>query len=177
MHHGTEVKLPKTLAVAVKEGIQGISIFFPSKRKPGRPKTTMETPEETEHINSSQELPEAAKQAIAGTTRAMQGLNTFLLKPDALKGVVLFDHMINIRMGSFAQPFSLFVHLDIHVCANHGHHILHISTQLDLSIRKLMKDAGGDGGTLRLVQRKIDNLLTYIEGKSGLANDDERLSS
>jgi hypothetical protein len=36
-----------------------------------------------------------------------------------------------------------------------------------------MKDAGGDGGTVRLVQLKLDNLLTYIEAKSGLANDDD----
>jgi hypothetical protein len=42
-------KLPKTLAVAVKEGNQGISNFFTAKRKPGRPrKMTMETPEEME---------------------------------------------------------------------------------------------------------------------------------
>jgi hypothetical protein len=40
-----------------------------------------------------------------------------------------------------------------------------------------MKDAGGDGGTLRLVQQKIDNLLTNIEAKSGLGSDDERLCS
>jgi hypothetical protein len=42
------LQIPKTLATAVKEGNRGISIFFPAKRKSGRPtKTTMETPEET----------------------------------------------------------------------------------------------------------------------------------
>jgi hypothetical protein len=47
-------KLPKTLAVAAKEGNQGISNFFSAKRKPGRPKKiTMETPEETEQATAS----------------------------------------------------------------------------------------------------------------------------
>jgi hypothetical protein len=36
MHHGTEVCLPKTLAVAVKEGNQGISNSLPAE-KTGRP--------------------------------------------------------------------------------------------------------------------------------------------
>jgi hypothetical protein len=32
--------------------------------------------------------------------------------------------------------------------------------QPDLSIRELMQDAGGDGGILRLAQRKLENLDT-----------------
>jgi hypothetical protein len=38
-----------------------------------------------------------------------------------------------------------------------------------------MKDAGGEGASIRLAQRKLDN-LGYIKAHSGLANDPKRLS-
>jgi hypothetical protein len=45
---------------------------------------------------------------------------------------------------------------------------------LDLSVHELMKDAGGEGATIHLAQRKLDN-LGYIKAHSGLANNDRRL--
>ena len=55
-----------------------------------------------------------------------------------------------------------------------GQHILFNPSQMDLSVRELMRDAGGDGATIRMAQRKLDN-LGYIKAHSGLANDDRRM--
>jgi hypothetical protein len=109
-------------------------------------------------VKTAIELPEAVKQAIAGTTRVTQGLNTFLLKPDTLKVVALFDHILPS------------VHLDVHVYANHGQHIVFNTTQLDLSIRELMKDVVGEGAAVRLAQRKLDN-LGYIKAHGGIEEE------
>jgi hypothetical protein len=57
---------------------------------------------------------------------------------------------------------------------NYGQHIFFNPTILDLSVRELMKDAGGEGATIRTAQRKLDN-MSYIKSHSGLANNPERM--
>jgi hypothetical protein len=125
-------------------------------------------------IKTAIELPEVVQDAIDNTTRVTEGLDIYTLKPKALKGIALFDHMVKLRMRSSKQPFLPSVHLDVHVYKNTGQHILFNPTLLDLLVRELMKDAGGVGATLRTAQRKLDN-FGYIKSHSGLANDPERL--
>jgi hypothetical protein len=93
-----------------------------------------------------------------------------MLKPKKLKGVALFDHMVKLRMRSSKEPILPSTHLDVHVCKNKGQHVIFNPTLLDLSVRELMKDAGGEGATLRTSQRTLDN-MGYIKSHSGLAND------
>jgi len=64
-------------------------------------------------------------------------------------------------------------HLDLAISDSQYDIILRASNR-DLTMRELMKDAGGQGATLKIAKRKINSLAT-IQSYSGMANDETRL--
>jgi hypothetical protein len=64
-------------------------------------------------------------------------------------------------------------HLDLAI-SDSQHDIILKASKRDLTMRELMKDAGGQGATLKIVKRKLNSLAT-IQSHSCMANDETQL--
>jgi hypothetical protein len=98
------------------------------------------------------------------------GLESFLLKPPSKKGQDLLDHMHAFALRDpknkckggggndtvVVEPSS---HLDLSI-SNSQHDIILKPLTRDLTMRELMKDAGGQGATMKIAKRKLNSLAT-----------------
>jgi hypothetical protein len=117
--------------------------------------------------------PEVAA-ALEAKKPVTHGLASFQLKPLSLKGNELLSHMI-LFMKRTTPTDAIFepegrLGLEISVAQKK----IIAPTAQDLTCRELMKDAGGDGATLKLAKRKLDS-LGDIKAHCGLANNTERI--
>lgn len=96
------------------------------------------------------------------------------LRPPNLKGVDLFEHMAAFaRRTSKGPKLSVSNYLDVEVSVDQEK-ILNPSAQ-ELTMRDLMKDAGGDGATMKMAKRRLDSLGVSIKAHSCIANDPKRI--
>jgi hypothetical protein len=118
---------------------------------------------------------DATEAAAAAEVKSVnRGLSFFQLKPEGLKGEALFDHMAGYaRTHAGSCEITPSAYLDVEMSTDQKR-ILNPSAQ-DLTMRELMKDAGGDGASLKLGKRKLDNLGVTIKSYSCIANDPERV--
>jgi hypothetical protein len=114
------------------------------------------------------------------------GLETFQLKPPSKKGHDLLDHMHAFALRdpksqyrkqdgrddtvNMVEPSS---HLDLALSDSQYNIILKASNR-NLTMHELMKDAGGQGATLKIAKHKLNSLAT-IQSHSGMANDKRQL--
>ena len=104
-------------------------------------------------------------EAVAAQPPVTQGLATFQLKPPGLSGSALFAHMVEFRARHSSQgkpsPF-----LDAEITQEQEGILA--PTIHDLSVSAILKDAGGEGATKKLAQRKLSNLAGAGEVRRGL---------
>jgi hypothetical protein len=108
---------------------------------------------------------------------ASSGLEWFQLKPPVMKGQKLLDHMLFQRQLSFKtkethlhMPNS---YLDI-VIKPSNIEVLMYMTAPDLSKISTMKDCAGNGETLNLAARKL-NQTGYVQRHCGLVNTEVKV--
>ena len=112
--------------------------------------------------------------AAAALKSANHGLRFFNLKPPGIIGLELFEHMSGYaRRHSKDSTFEPSAHLDLEMSKKQKE-ILNPSAQ-DLTMREIMKDAGGDGAKMKHAKRKLDVLGITVRAHSGIANNPERL--
>jgi hypothetical protein len=137
--------------------------------------------ENPEHLEMT--VPKASAPTIAPEVAAAlkakklvtDGLATFQLKPPGLSGAELFDHMLMFkkRTTPASEIFEPTGRLGLEI-SDTQKEILAPTTPQDLSCRQIMKDAGGQGATLKLAKRKLD-ALGDIKAHCGLASCPERI--
>jgi hypothetical protein len=108
---------------------------------------------------------------------ASSGLEWFQLNPPGMKGQKLLDHMCFQRQLSFKtkethldMPNS---YLDIAIKPS-NFEVLKYMTVPDLSKRAIMKDCAGNGATLNLAVRKL-NQTGYVQRHCGLVNTEVKV--
>ena len=107
--------------------------------------------------------------AVAALPPVTDGLDSFQLKPPGLKGKHLFEHMVRFRAhhaDSLAPSFIDDLTADQKAIIS--------PTQQDLTVRSILRDAGGSGATKKLAQRKLNN-SGAITSHCGLQNQPERI--
>lgn len=114
-----------------------------------------------------------------------KGLDTFLLHPEGVKGKKLLDHMLLFAKRRVPRG-------DVHQqrlrckCATHLRPSEYLDLSMsadqlmmmdpspeDLTIREILKDAGGDGATKKLAKRKLDS-VGFINAHCCHANSESR---
>jgi hypothetical protein len=107
------------------------------------------------------------------------GLESFQLKPSSKKGIELLNHMHAFAMRDpqherrAGEPLEPSTFLDLAISEVQLALVLTPSSR-DVTMRELMKDAGGDGATMKIPKRKL-NVFGTIQSHSGLANDEKQL--
>jgi hypothetical protein len=108
---------------------------------------------------------------------ASSGLELFQLKPPGMKGQKLLDHMCFQRQLSFkTKETRLYMpnsYLDIAIKPSNIE-VLKYMTAPDLSKRAIMKDCAGNGATLNLAARKL-NQTGYVQRHCGLVNTEVKV--
>ena len=131
------------------------------------------TKEDLERVNGESGCTEI-EAAKLKTKKITHGLNSFLLKPEELKGEALLNHMIKFRKthGTENASTSPSMYLAIDVDATQAS--LLNPCMMDLNQRAIISCAGGDGARLKLAKRRLDNLGFY-SSDCGIQNDPGRL--
>jgi hypothetical protein len=118
------------------------------------------------------------------------GLQSFQLKPPSKKGQDLLDHMHAFTLrdpknqcckqdGQSNDTTAVMVvvepsaHLDLAI-SDSQHDIILKASNRDLTMRELIKDAGGQGATMKIVKCKL-NALATIQSHSCTTNDETQL--
>jgi hypothetical protein len=114
--------------------------------------------------------PEVAA-AVAAMAPATAGLNSFQLKPPGLLGIALFEHMLQFRTRFADDPAT--PSLDVEMTDDQRRIIA--PTAQDLTVRAILKDAGGAGATKKLARRKLNN-TGAITNHCGFQNQPDRVS-
>jgi len=109
--------------------------------------------------------------AVAAMAPATQGLVTFQLKPAGLKGVALFEHMLTFRTRFAEDPAT--ISIDVEMTDDQRRIIA--PTDQELTMRAILKDAGGIGAMKKLARRTLNN-TGAITNHCGLMNHPERIS-
>jgi hypothetical protein len=108
---------------------------------------------------------------------ASSGLGWFQLKPPSMKGQKLLDHMFFQRQLSFkTKETHLYIpnsYLDIAIKPSNIE-VLKYMTAPDLSKRAIMKDSAGNGATLNLSARKL-NQTGYVQRRCGFVNTEVKV--
>ena len=109
---------------------------------------------------------------VAALPPVTHGLRTFQLKPPGLEGDALFAHMVAFRArhSSQARPSQC---LDVEMTDDQTTNLA--PTMQDLSVRAILKDAGGSGATKKLAQRKL-NYAGAITNHCGVQNHPARIN-
>ena len=114
-------------------------------------------------------------EAMAGTKKINANLNTFLLKPDGMRGEELFNNMIKFRNRRYCNDdmvmtpsASLAIDID-----KTQKSIIRPTTRYYVE-KSVINCASGDGARLKLAKRKLTS-LSYLQGESGVQNDPKRL--
>ena len=102
------------------------------------------------------------------STRTMK---SELMKPPGLKGLALFDHMVEFRMRFHDEPTTPSIDVEM---TDDQRQIIAPKAQ-DLTVRAILKDAGGAGATKKLARRKLNN-TGAITNHCGLQNHPERIN-
>jgi hypothetical protein len=126
------------------------------------------------------ELPVESAIVVAPEVKAAQeaqkpathGLRAFELKPVGLKGLELFEHLTTFARRRWVGSFQPSAALNVEMTADQTK--IFAPTPQDLASRELMKDAGGEGATLRLAKRKLD-AIGDIKAHCCVANAPERI--
>jgi hypothetical protein len=118
--------------------------------------------------------PPAAQIQLAATAKANAGLRNFERLPDGVKGHELLDHLIvymkrRTKRGEKLQPTP---GLDVEISADQQ--LLFNPSAEDLTIREILKDAGGDGAVKKMAQRKLDS-AAFVNAYCCHANSDLRI--
>ena len=98
------------------------------------------------------------------------GLITFELIPAVRKGLELFDHMIKKKLRSSGDPVPPSKYLDCSINYSLGKSVIYNPSEMDVSARVPMQAGGGNGATMKLATRRLNN-VGYIKAHSGLTND------
>lgn len=119
----------------------------------------------------------AAYKAVGHVT---DGLESFQLKPASKTGQALLDHMHLFALrdpkskskdgNTVVEPSS---HLALCV-SDHQREILLKSSMREITMRELMKNAGGQGATLKIAKQKL-NVFAVIQLHSCMVNDEAQL--
>jgi hypothetical protein len=111
--------------------------------------------------------------AVAAQLPVTYGLATFQLKPPGLTDDAFFAQMMAFRARHSAQerPYTF---LEVEMTEEQA--AILAPTIQDLSVRSILKDAGGAGATTRLAQRKLNN-AGAITNHCGLENHPGRVKS
>ena len=109
--------------------------------------------------------------ALAAQPAATHGLATFQLRPRGLSGLALFEHMVEFRKRHSPQDEPC-PSLDVAMTADQK--VIIAPTMADLVVGQILKDAGGDGATKKLAQRKLNN-AGAITNHCGLQNHPSRI--
>ena len=127
-------------------------------------------PKDDEIVNETAYATEV-KAAKERATKVNDGLDSFMLKPDGMKGNALLDHMIRFRNrnANDSKP-SGFLAIDI----SEAQASIINSSLKDLTQKSIIDCVGAKGARLKLVKRKLDN-LGYMSGNCGMQNSNERL--
>jgi hypothetical protein len=102
------------------------------------------------------------------------GLKSFLLKPPGLTGPDLFAHLIKKREISHAESTSPSRHLNLEISES-NRRVLR-TTKLCMTKREIMKEAGGDGATMKLSARRLDH-IGQVKSHSGLVNSEVAMNA
>jgi hypothetical protein len=117
--------------------------------------------------------PEVAA-ALEAKKPVTHGLASFQLKPLGLKGNDLLKHMLLFKKRTTPTDAIFEPEGRLGLEISDAQKKIIAPTEQDLTCRELMKDAGGDGATLKLAKRKLDS-LGDIKAHCGLANNPERM--
>ena len=117
--------------------------------------------------------PPAHAQLVAEAS-ATKGVINFTRCPVGLKGQPLLDHQIlfakrRLKKGEKLQPSA---HLDVEVTVEQE--LLFNRPIEDLTIRKILRDAGGDGAVKKMAQRKLDS-VAFVNAYCCYANSEVRI--
>ena len=115
--------------------------------------------------------PEVAA-AMAAMPKVTRGLVNFELKPPGLTGAALFEHMVQFRSRHCGGDEGISAYHSAEVTTEQLA-IIAPSAQ-DLTVRAIIKDAGGTGATKKLARRKLNN-TGAITNHCGLQNQPERV--
>ena len=119
--------------------------------------------------NVSTIAPELAA-AMSALPPVTEGLASNELKPRGLKGGELFDHMVRFRTQHEAElQVPSFID-DL----TQDQQVVIKPTLQDLTVRSILRDAGGSGASKKLAQRKLNN-SGAITNHCGLQNQPERI--
>jgi hypothetical protein len=131
------------------------------------------TPEEQvrSSVGSSGNVAPDLAEAAAAVPSVTRGLRSFQLKPPGLSGAALFAHMVEFRAHHSSQAMPS-PSLDAEMTKDQLK-ILEPTIQ-DLSVRAILRDAGGEGATKKLAQRKLNN-AGAITNHCGLQNHPARV--
>jgi hypothetical protein len=109
--------------------------------------------------------------AVAAQLPVTNGLATFQLKPPSLTGDAFFAHMVAFRARHSAQERpSTFLEVEM----TEEQAAILAPTIKGLSVKSILKDAGGAGATKKLAQHKLNN-AGAITNHCGLQNNPERV--
>ena len=115
-------------------------------------------------------MPAEVALARADMVPVNNGLRSFQLIPPGLQGIALFDHMVTFRKrnseGNEKPSF------DVEMSADQERILA--PTLQDLTVRAILKDAGGTGATKKLAARRLNN-TGAITNHCGLQNQPERI--
>ena len=135
------------------------------------------TKEDLERLNGENGTNPEIEAAKLKTKKITHGLNSFLLKPEELKGEALLNHMIKFRKThgtenarSLSTSPSMYLAIDVDATQAS----LLNPCAMDLNQRAIIECAGGDGARLKLAKRRLDNLGFY-SSDCGIQNDPGRL--
>lgn len=134
-----------------------------------------------EQIARAQNIPEL-DEAYASMNHVTNGLASFQLKPDGLTGEDLFNHMLKFgardpKYSPSAQKDDVVrkpsTWLDVEMTDDQVEVMRPKS--IDRMLTEAMKDAGGQGATMKLAKRKLD-MFGNVNSHCGMANDEKKLN-
>ena len=121
-------------------------------------------------INAQNNNQTAVEEAREHAQKITDGLDTFMLKPEGMKGEALFHHMIQFRKRNNGTKPSMYLAIDV----NETQQSILNPTMTDMARGAIIACVGGAGARLKLAQRKLDN-LGYINSHCGIQNDEKRM--
>lgn len=121
-------------------------------------------------INAQNNNQTAVEEAREQARKITDGLDTFMLKPEGMKGEALFHHMIQFRKRNNGTKASMYFAIDV----NETQESILNPTMTDMARGAIIACVGGVGARLKLAQRKLDN-LGYINSHCGIQNDEKRM--
>eukprot|EP00978_Attheya_sp_CCMP212_P031727 scaffold120920_cov35-Attheya_sp.AAC.1 len=132
-----------------------------------------------ESVEIAQDNPDV-RAAYESAGHVTDGLEAFQLKPASKKGEELLDHMHAFALrdpksktedDTAVKPSA---YLDLSISSDQLKIIMQPRAR-DITMRELMRDAGGNGATMKIAKRKLST-FGAIQSHSGMANDERRLA-